>query len=84
MDDMDSSDESDHDIISKEMLENIYDGSQSHPNVNRREGSYKICDNIKQRQSEWKVALKATQNMGKVLHKVFKNVVKEILQDFPP
>ena len=28
--------------------------------------------------------LKATQNMGKGLHKVFKTVVEEILQDFPP
>ena len=26
---------------------------------------------------------KATQNMGKVLHKVFKTVVKDILHDFP-
>ena len=25
-----------------------------------------------------------TKKMGKVLHKVFKNVVKEISQDFPP
>ena len=28
--------------------------------------------------------LKATQNIGKVLHKVFKTVVKDILQDFSP
>ena len=35
MDDMNSDDESDHDIISIEMLENIRDRSQSHPNVNR-------------------------------------------------
>ena len=26
------------------MLEDIYDGSQSHPNVNWREVRYKICD----------------------------------------
>ena len=31
-----------------------------------------------------KGALKATQNMGKGLHKVFKAVVKEILQYLPP
>ena len=36
MDAMDSGDESDHDIISTEMLEDIRDGSQSHPNVNKR------------------------------------------------
>ena len=34
MDAMDSDDESDHDILSTEMLENIRDGGQSHPNVN--------------------------------------------------
>ena len=31
------SDESDHDLISTEMLEKICDGSQTHLNVNRRE-----------------------------------------------
>ena len=35
MDAMDSGDESDHDIISTEMLEDIRDGSQSHLNVNQ-------------------------------------------------
>ena len=37
MDAMDSGDESYHDLISTEMLEDIRDGSQSHPNVNKRE-----------------------------------------------
>ena len=36
IDAMDSGDESDHDIISTDMLEDICDGSQSHPNVNQR------------------------------------------------
>ena len=53
-------DDSYNDIISTEMLEDICDGSQTHLNVNRRETCYKICDRIMQRQSEWKVALKAT------------------------
>ena len=53
--------------------------SQSHTDVNRREAHFKIRDRIKQRQPEWKRALKDTQNIGKGLHKVFKNVVKEIL-----
>ena len=39
---------------------------------------------MKQRQSEWKGALKATKNMGKGLHKVFKTAVKEISQYLPP
>ena len=34
MDAMDSDDDSYHDLISTEMLENIRDGSQSHPSVN--------------------------------------------------
>ena len=72
--------ESDHDLISMEMLEYICDGSQYHLNVNRRESCYKICDSIRQRQSELKETLKATRIMGKGLHKVFKNVTDEISQ----
>ena len=34
MDAMHSGDESDHDLISTEMLEDILDGSQTHLNVN--------------------------------------------------
>ena len=78
-----SGDESDDEPMSMEILEDIRDGSQSHPNVNRREARYKIRDHIKQRKLEWKAALKYTQNMGKVLHKVLKTVVKEISQDLP-
>ena len=36
MENINSGDESDHDIISTEMLEDICDGSQTHPNVNKR------------------------------------------------
>ena len=36
MDAMNYGDESDHDIIPTEMLEDILDRSQTHPNVNRR------------------------------------------------
>ena len=50
IDSMDSGDVSDHDIISAEMLENICEESQSHPNVNQREACFKICDCIQQRQ----------------------------------
>ena len=60
MDAINSGDESDHDLISTEMLEDISDGSQTHPNVNRREARYEIHDRIRQIQSEWKGALKAT------------------------
>ena len=44
-------------IIYTEMLEDICDGSQTHPNVNKREARYKIHDRVWQRQSEWKGAL---------------------------
>ena len=60
MDAINSGDESDHDLISTEMLEDIRDGSQTHPNVHRRESRYKIRDHITQKQSEWKGALKST------------------------
>ena len=62
-----SGDESDHDIISTDMLEDIRDGSQTHPNINRREAHYKIRDHIRQRESEWKVVLKATRSIGRGL-----------------
>ena len=84
MDAMNSGDESYYDIISTDMLEDIRDGSQTHPNVNRREARYKICDRIKQRQSEWKGALKATRSTGKVLYQVFSTVVKYISQEWTP
>ena len=49
MDAMDSDNESDHDLISTYLLEDIRDRSQTHPNVNRREARYKIRNCIKQR-----------------------------------
>ena len=54
MDAMDSGDESDDEPMPMEMLEDIRDGSQLHPNVNRGEKRYRIRDCIKQRQTEWK------------------------------
>ena len=35
MENLDSNEESDHDLISTEMLEDICDGSQTHPNVDK-------------------------------------------------
>ena len=60
MDAINSGDDSDHDLISTEMLEDICDGSQTHLNVNIREARYKIRDRIRQRQLEWKGSLKDT------------------------
>ena len=60
MDAIDSGNESDDDPTSTDMLEDIREGSQSHPNVNKRESGYKIRDHINQRQLEWKGELKST------------------------
>ena len=84
MENINSGEESDHDLISTDMLEYIYNGSQTHPNVTIREARYKIRDSIRRSQSEWKRALKATQSMGKGLHKVFSTSEKYISQKLTP
>ena len=78
IDEMSSSDESDAEPMSPDMLGDICDGSQSGPRTNRKEARYKIRDCIKQRRAEWKGALLSMQNMGKFSHKVFKSVVDEL------
>ena len=80
---MDSGDEYEYEYMCKEMLEYIFDGNQSHLNVNRREAHNKIRDLIKKIQPEWKGALLSILNVGKGLNKVFKTVVKNISQDLP-
>ena len=65
------------------MLEDIYEGSQYHLSFNRIYAHYQIRDHIKQRKFKYKGWLKSTRNMGKVVHKVFKAVVKEISKDLP-
>ena len=51
MDVISSRDESDAEFMSTDMLEDICDGSQYHPNINRREAQYKICYCFKQRRA---------------------------------
>ena len=81
MKNLDSNEQSDHDLISTEMLEDICDGSQTHPNVNKSEARYEIRDRIRRKESQRKGALKATRNMGKGLHKVFSTIVSGISQE---
>ena len=81
MENLDENEKSNHDIISTETLEEICDRNQTYPTVNKREARCKINDRIKQTQSEWKGALKATRNMGKGLHKLFSTIVSEITQE---
>ena len=49
MENLDSNENSDHDLISTEMLEDIRDGSQTHPTVNNREARYEIRDRVRQK-----------------------------------
>ena len=49
MENLDSNDKSDRDIISTEMLEDICDRSQTDPNVNKREARYKIHYRVSQK-----------------------------------
>ena len=81
MENLDSNEKSDHDIMFTEMLEDIRDGSQTHANVNKKETRYKIRDHVRQKESQWKGALKATRSMGKCFHKVFSTIVKYIQQE---
>ena len=43
----------------------------------------KIRDHIRQTQNEWKGAELSEKIMGKVLHKLFKDVVNELRHAFP-
>ena len=76
MENLDEKEKFDDDHISTETLEDIRDGNQTHPNVDKREARLAICDRIKQRKSECKGALKATRNMGKGLHKANSTIIK--------
>ena len=69
--------------MSMDMLECICDGSQSHSIINRIEARWKMCGCFKQMQSECKLVLLSTLNMGKGLHKLLKAVVEEISQVLP-
>ena len=71
MDAINSGDESDHDLISTKMLEDICDGSQTHINVNRRETGYKIRDRIRQRQPEWKSQRLARLPLLKLCERIY-------------
>ena len=64
MENIESNENSDHDIISTEMLEDIRDVSKTHPNVHKREARYEIRDRVRRKELQWKGALKATRNMG--------------------
>ena len=51
MENLDEKGKSDDDLISLETLEDIRDGSQTHPNIDKRKARLKIHDRIKQKKS---------------------------------
>ena len=61
------------------MLQDIRDGNQNHPKINKREARMAIRDRIKQ--IRCKGAFRATHKNGKGLHRVFKAIVSEISQE---
>ena len=69
--------------MSTDMLENIRDGCQSHPSINRRQARYRIRYRFKKSQTEWKGELLSIQNMGKGLHEVFKAAANDISLALP-
>ena len=71
----------DDDLISTETLHDIRDGNQTHPKIDKMEARLAIRDRIKLKKFQWKGALRATHKMGKGLHRVFKAIVSEILQE---
>ena len=82
--DMENADEKenfDDDLISTELLQDIRDGTQTHPNIDKREARLKIRGRIKQKKLQSKGALRATHKMGKGLHKLFSTIVLEISQE---
>ena len=78
---IDSNEKSDHDLISTDMLEYICDGIQTNPSVTKRETRYEIRDIVRRTESQWKGALKYTRNTETGLHKIFCTIVKEISQE---
>ena len=81
MENLDETEKFDNDLISTETLHDIRDGNQTHPKMDKREARIAIRDRIKQNKSQWKGALRATHQMGKVLHRVFSTIVSVILQE---
>ena len=77
---MSSGNESDDEPMSTDILKDTCDSNQSHPSINSREARYKIRICIKQGQAKWKGVLLYTQNIGKVLNRLFKAIVNEISQ----
>ena len=86
---MDSTDESSTDYdcddgsISTNAFNYIWNLNQINQGVNAIYSRLKTHDRIIKAQSEWEGSEPSTKSMGKVLHKVFKDVVKKLNNWFP-
>ena len=76
-------DESDDGSIIMKDIKDIQDRSQIYPDINTRDARLKICESIKQTQTEWKGSELWENSIGEILHKVFKAVVNEINNALP-
>ena len=83
IDDWSTENDSDDGSISTDDLEDIWGGSQIHPELNARDARLKIRDRIKQTQNEWKRAELSEEGMGKGLHKFFEFVVNGVKNKIP-
>ena len=81
MENVDETEKFDDDLISTEPIHDIRDGNQTHPKIDKREARLAIRDRIKRKKLLWKGALRATQKIGKGLHRVFSTIVSEISQE---
>ena len=82
-DELSTDDKSDDRSISMNDLEDVWYGNYVHIEINKRDFRLKICERIRQTQSEWTVVELLANSMGKVLHKVVKAVVTELNNSFP-
>ena len=69
--------------MSTDMLENICDGSQYCPSINRRAARYRIRDSLIKVKQNGKECYLSMRSMSKGLHKAFKAFINEISQSLP-
>ena len=81
MENLDSNEKFDDDLVSTEPLHDIRDVNQTHPSIDKRTARLAISDRINQNKLQRKGALRATHKMGKDLHRLFSTIVSEISQE---
>ena len=74
---------SDDGYISKNALGVIRDENCVQTDINVRDARLKMRDHINQAQSEWKGSKLSANNIGKVLYKLFKAILRELNNSLP-